>query len=417
MTRNIRIKLSIMMFLMYFIWGAWWVTLGAYMVALDFGDIIGRTYATQGVAAILSPLFIGMIADRYFSAQKVMGVLHLLGAVLLFYISTITGNKTLFYFATLGYMLTFMPTLALSNAIAFGAMTDTVKEFPGIRVLGTVGWIVAGLSLSFIVAKFVLSSGANLTIEQTNWPIRLAGVAAIVLGVLSFTLPDTPPALRGKTLPGISGLLGLDIFKHVKSNAFWVFIIASLLICIPLTFYYSYTNAFLVEKGTSNAVALQSLGQVSEIVFMLLLPLFLLRFGFKYVLLIGMLCWTLRYVLFAFGYAGADIIMMMAVGGIVLHGLCYDLFFVAGQIYIDKSLPAETRARAQSFLTLVTLGIGSLIGGELANAIVNANTNGEVIDWKVVWMIPAALAVVVAIGFALTFHEKKTIKIGGFDDS
>lgn len=404
------------MFLQYFIWGAWWVTLGAYMTAIDFGDIIGRTYATQGWAAILAPLLVGMVADRYFSAQKVMGVLHLVGAGLLFYVSTITENKSLFYFVTLGYMMTFMPTLALANTIAFGAMKDTVREFPAIRVLGTLGWIVAGLSLSFIVAKLVLSSGAGLTIEQTNWPIRLAAIAAIFLGLFSFALPDTPPALKGKAMPGISGLLGLDIFKYVKSNAFWVFIAASLLVCIPLTFYYSYTNTFLVEKGTSNAVALQSLGQMSEIVFMLLLPAFLLRFGFKYVLLIGMLCWAIRYVLFAFGYAGADIIMIMAVGGIVIHGLCYDLFFVAGQIYVDKSMPVETRARAQSFLTLVTLGVGSLVGGELANAIVNANTTGDGIDWKTVWLIPAILAVVIAVGFALTFHEKNTVKFGASND-
>jgi len=409
MTASTRFKLSVMMFLMFFIWGAWWVTLGAYMTRLGFGDIIGRTYGAQGLAAILSPLFIGMIADRYFSAQKVMGILHLIGAGLLFYLTTITDNKTLFYFTTLAYMLTFMPTLALSNAIAFGAMTDTVKQFPTIRVLGTIGWIVAGLSLSFIITGLVLPSGTELTIEQTNWPIRLAAMAAVILGLFSFTLPDTPPALRGKPMPGISGLLGLDILKHVKSNAFWVFITASLLVCIPLTFYYSYTNAFLVEKGASNAVALQSLGQVSEVIFMLLLPFFLIRFGFKYALLIGMLCWTLRYILFAFGYEGAEIIMAMAVGGIILHGLCYDLFFVAGQIYIDKSMPTETRARAQSFLTLITLGIGSLLGGELANAIVNYNTNGGIIDWQTVWLIPAILAIVIAIGFALTFRERKTM--------
>ena len=409
MARMTRLKLSIMMFLMFFIWGAWWVTLGAYMTKLEFGDIIGRTYGTQGLAAILSPLFVGMIADRYFSAQKVMGVLHLMGAVLLAFLTTITSDKTLFYFVTLGYMLTFMPTLALSNAIAFTAMTDSVKQFPAIRVLGTIGWIVAGLSLSFVVTKIVLPTGSVLTIEQTNWPIRLAAGAAVILGLFSFALPDTPPTMKGEPMPGIAGLLGLDILKHVKTNAFWVFIIASLLVCIPLTFYYSYTNTFLVEKGTPNAVALQSLGQMSEIFFMLLLPFFLIRFGFKYVLLIGMLCWVLRYIFFAFGYEGSEIVMAMAIGGIVLHGLCYDLFFVAGQIYIDKSMPLETRARAQSFLTLVTLGVGSLLGGELANLIVNINTNGGVIDWKTVWTIPAILAFVIAIGFAVTFHDKNTI--------
>ena len=403
MTLTLRTQLSAMMFLQYFIWGAWWVTLGAYMAHIGLGDIIGRTYATQGVAAIIATLFVGMVADRYFSAQRILGVLHLAGAALLFFLSTVTADKTLFYTVVLAYMITFMPTLPLSNAIAFNAMTDTERQFPAIRVFGTVGWIVAGLALSFVVAGWVLGAGADVTIEQTAWPIRTAAVAAAIMGGYAFFLPHTPPRAKGAEQLGVWSLLGLDIFKDVRSRSFWAFMACSLLICIPLAFYYGYTNAFLVDQGAPNAVALQSLGQVSEILFLLALPFLIARLGFKWVLLIGMGAWALRYGLFAYGYNEAGLILPFVLIGILLPGICYDFFFVAGQIYVDKRMPPETRARAQSFLALVTLGVGTLIGGELSNMVVNANTSGEGIDWMWVWTVPAILSAFVALGFAATF--------------
>ena len=402
-----RVQLSAMMFLQYFLWGAWWVTLGSYMVAIGFSDIIGRTYATQGWGAIIAPLFVGMIADRYFSAQRVMGTLHLIGAGLLFYLSTITDSRLEFYLTTLIYMATFMPTLPLSNTVAFNAMRDTQKEFPPIRVLGTIGWIVAGLALSFVLAPLVLAGDSPITIEQTVWPVRLAAGAALLLGLFAFTLPDAPPSAAGTAPKGIVGILGLDVFRSGATHAFWVFIACSLLICVPLAFYYGYTNAFLVDKGAPNAVALQSLGQVSEIVFMLILPLMFVRLGIKYVLLVGMVAWAVRYVLFALGYSGSEIILGLAVTGILLHGICYDFFFVAGQIYVDKSLPRETRGRAQSFLALTTLGVGALLGGELANAVVNANSADGAVDWRTVWLIPAALSAAVTVAFLLLFRNAK----------
>ncbi len=407
MNSVLRIQLSTMMFLQYFVWGAWFVTLGSYMAKLGFGDIIGRAISTQGLAAILAPLFVGMVADRFFSAQKVYAILHLIGAALMWFLSTVTGDKSLFYMVTLGYMLSYMPTLALSNSIAMNAITDTQKQFAGVRVFGTIGWIAAGLALSFVVAKMVIPTGAEITIEQTAFPMKLAAIGALVLGVGGFFLPSTPPAAKGQKVQGLLALLGLDVMGKVKDPSFWVFILCSLLICIPLAFYYGYTNAFLVEKNVQNAVALQSLGQMSEIGFMLLLPLILVRVGFKITLLVGMVCWAIRYVMFAYGFEGESIIFSMALVGILLHGLCYDLFFVAGQIFVDAKLPKEARSRAQSFLAFVTLGLGTFIGGELSNWVANTNTVAGQIDWQNLWLIPAGLSVVVAVIFMLTFKENK----------
>lgn len=395
MNWHIRTRLSVMMFAQYFIWGAWWVTLGAYLNASGFDGIIGATYASQGYAAIITPLFIGAIADRYFSAQKLLGILHLVGAALLFWLSTIEGDGRLFFTVVLFYMFLYMPTIPLSNSIAFNAMSSTEKQFPSIRVLGTIGWIVAGLIVGF------------MQVEQTNVPILLAAGASALAGVFAFFLPDTPPkGATGKI--NWRSLTGFDVLSQIRDRSFWIFIICSLLICIPLAFYYAYTNTFLIEQGVERAAAIQTLGQVSEIFFMLLLPLAFARLGVKYVLIIGMLAWALRYVAFAFGFGPAGAVMPMLLLGILLHGVCYDLFFVAGQIYVDKTTSPEIRARAQSFLALVTLGIGTVVGSNLANWIYvsNAVTDNEH-NWRVIWLTPAVLAMVVAIMFALLFKTQK----------
>lgn len=398
MKANIRIRLSVMMFAQYFIWGAWWVTLGAYLNASGFDEIIGATYATQGYAAILAPLFIGVIADRYFSAEKVLGVLHLLGAALLFWLSTISGSGELIFTAVLLYMIVYMPTLPLSSSVALNAMIDTEKQFPAVRVLGTVGWIVAGLIVGF------------LQVEQTTLPILLAALASVFAGLFAFALPNTAPKDDSAGF-NWKAIIGFDVLREIRERSFWVFIICSLLICIPLSFYYAYTNTFLIEQGVKHAAAIQTLGQVSEILFMLILPLVFARLGIKYVLIIGMLAWAVRYVAFAFGFSSDGAVMPMLLLGIILHGVCYDLFFVAGQIYVDKSTDARIRSRAQSFLALITLGVGSVIGSNLANWIYISNTiSASEHNWRVIWLVPAVLSVLVAGLFALKFKKVEIAK-------
>lgn len=389
-----RVRLSLMMFLQYFVWGAWWVPFGSYLMHAGLGSWIGTMFSAQGWAAILSPLFVGAIADRYFSAQKVVGVLHLAGGGALLALSLAGSDPGLVFALTLGVLLAYMPTLALSNAIAFAAMTDTAKEFPAIRVLGTIGWIVAGLLVGWLGA------------EETALPLRMAAGVSVLYGLYAFTLPATPPAASSKRV-GLAGLLGLDAIKG-GDRSFWALIGCSLLLMIPLSFYYAYANPFLVGVGVGAAAGVQTIGQVSEVGFLLLLPLFLRWFGMKTVLLVGMLAWTARYALFAFGFDAGGPYMPMLLVALALHGVCFDFFLVAGQIWVDQRFPTETRGRAQSFLALVTWGVGSIIGSLLANAVYVAHssgTNGQEIDWTGFWLIPSALAAVVAVVFALSFRD------------
>lgn len=389
-----RVRLSLMMFLQYFVWGAWWVPFGSYLMHAGLGSWIGTMFSAQGWAAILSPLFVGAIADRYFPAQKVVGVLHLAGGGALLALSLAGSDPGLVFALTLGVLLAYMPTLALSNAIAFAAMTDTAKEFPAIRVLGTIGWIVAGLLVGWLGA------------EETALPLRMAAGVSVLYGLYAFTLPATPPA-AGSDRAGIAGLLGLDAIKG-GDRSFWALIGCSLLLMIPLSFYYAYANPFLVGVGVGAAAGVQTIGQVSEVGFLLLLPLFLRWFGMKTVLLVGMLAWTARYALFAFGFDAGGPHMPMLLVALALHGVCFDFFLVAGQIWVDQRFPTETRGRAQSFLALVTWGVGSIIGSLLANAVYVAHsggTNGQEVDWTGFWMIPSALAALVAVVFALSFRD------------
>lgn len=394
-----RSRLSLLMFVQFFIWGCWWVPLGTYLNRIGFDDVIGSTYATQGYAAIIMPLFVGALADRYFSAQKVLGVLHLLGGAILLWISTISGEDgaSLFFWSAMAYMLCYMPTIPLSSAVVFKAVQSTEKEFPAIRVLGTVGWIAAGLIVAFFAA------------EETSLPILISAGASLALGLYSFTLPDTPPARQYVKLNWLH-LTGIDVVRRLKDRSYWIFILCSLLICIPLSFYYAYTNTFLNEVGVQSTTAVQSLGQVSEIIFMLLLPLSLHRFGLKWVLMIGMLAWAVRYVLFAYGAGVGEPVMSMLIVGILLHGVCYDFFFVAGQIHTDNQFPPDTRARAQSFLTLTTLGVGTVVGANLANMVYVQNTlSATSHNWLEIWLLPAALAGLVALLFAITFKPNRSL--------
>ena len=398
MNTGIRLRLSVMMFLQYFVWGAWWVPFGSYLMHLGLSGWIGTMFSAQGWAAILSSLFVGTIADRYFAAEKVLGVLHLLGSCALLALSFAHADPALVFALTLASLLAYMPTLALSSTIAFHALSDTERQFPAVRVVGTIGWIVAGLIIGWLGA------------EQTALPLRLAATASALYGLYAFTLPSVPPR-AGSGRVGIIGILGLDAVRH-GDRSFCSLIVCSLLLMIPLSFYYAYANPFLVALGVNAAAGLQTIGQVSEVGFLLLLPLFLRWFGMKTVLLVGMLAWTARYGLFAFGFDAVGPNMPMLLLALALHGVCFDFFLVAGQIWVDKRFPSETRGRAQSFLTLATWGVGSIIGSLLANAIYVAHSypsparaGGAVVDWTGFWLVPSVLAVVVGVAFALSFRN------------
>jgi nucleoside transporter len=397
MTPLIRFKLSLMMFLEFFIWGAWFVTLGTYLLQNlhTSGVQVGVAFLTQSIGAIVAPFVIGLIADRFFSAQKILGVLHLAGAVLLWQASSATDFGA-FYPYILIYMILYMPTLALVNSISFRQMQNPQQEFASIRVLGTVGWIVAGLT----IAKLGWEESGTLVLT-----LKMAAGASALLGGFSFLLPATPPVKKeGPTTMG--DLLGLDAIRLLKNRSYLVFFLASVAICVPLSFYYGFTNPFLNEVGMKSAAGVQSLGQVSEVLFMLLIPVFFSRLGVKKMLAIGMLAWVVRYVFFAFG--NADSTYWMLIAGIVLHGICYDFFFVTGQIYTDNLAGEQSKSAAQGFITLATYGVGMLIGSLLSGQIVDAHkTTGDLHDWHTIWLIPAAIAAAVLVAFLLLFKDQR----------
>jgi nucleoside transporter len=394
---SIRLQLSTMMFLNFFIWGAWFVTMGTYLGSTlgASGTQIGVAYGTQSWGAIIAPFIIGLIADRFFAAQKILGFLHLAGVALMWYIASAPGF-TEFFPALLVYMILYMPTLALVNSISFKQMKHPESEFPSIRVLGTIGWIVAGLIIGWMAWEE--SGSLALTFKMT-------AIASAVLGVMSFTLPNTPPPKAGEKT-SISDILGLDALGMLKSPSYLVFFLASVAICIPLAFYYSFANPFLNEIGVTAAASKQSLGQVSEVLFMLLMPVLFVRWGVKKMLLVGMGAWVLRYILFAYGDNDAGYWMLLT--GILLHGICYDFFFVTGQIYTDNFAGEKFKSAAQGLITLATYGVGMLIGYSISGLVADANLISEnAHDWTRIWLVPAAIAGGVLLVFALMFKEKK----------
>lgn len=406
MKTTTRLQLSTMMFLEFFVWGAWFVTLGTFLInnLHANGAQTGAVFSTQSWGAIIAPFIIGLIADRYFNAEKILGVLHIIGAIFLYQVYSIGAVTNVYppvvFYYLLIYMILFMPTLALVNSISFNQMTNTEKQFPPIRVWGTIGWIVAGLAISF----FVWDSEANIKAGLIKNTFLMASIASLVLGIFSFTLPKTPPKIAKGASVKISEILGLDALKLLKDKNYLIFFIASILIDIPLAFYYQYANPFLTDIGMTNATAKMSLGQFFEIFFLLMLPFFFKKFGFKKTIMAGMLAWAIRYALFAYGNAG-DLTFMLIIG-IILHGICYDFFMVSGQIYTDAKAGPKFKSAAQGLITLATYGIGMLIGFEIAGLIKDAYTTTSAVDWKIIWIIPAGIAFVVFLLFAFSFHDK-----------
>ena len=401
-------RLCIMMFIQFFIWGAWYVTGPNYLETIGFGaEDFGWTYSVGPIAGMISPFLVGMIADRFLPSQVVLGILHLIGTAGMYVATTFmtvenpspdTINIVFFCF-----MLSFFPTVAIVNTVAMSNIADTEKTFPMIRVFGTIGWIVAGLTVSWL--------GADATIDQ----FYLAIGASAVMGLYSFTLPNTPPPAKGTPFSAKQAI-GLDAMSLLKDRSFFVFMIGSFLICIPLAFYYQMAARFITDAGMENPAARMTLGQMSEVLFMLALPIFLKKFGIKTTLLVGMIAWVARYAMFSFG--ADDGVVWMMIGGILLHGICYDFFFVTGQIYTDKIAPPEIRSQAQGMLVFFTLGFGMFIGALVAGQIEAAHTvvveaveagsePGKMVEWASLWLKPAGMAAMVMLLFAFAFSGKK----------
>ncbi len=386
-----------MMFLQFFVWGAWYVTVGIYMGENGMGDISHWAYTVGPLAAVISPFFLGMIADRYFSVEKVLGVMHILGGAAILAAPFAVDSPVTFILLLAFHMLCYMPTIGLTNTLAFHNITDQEKQFPLLRVFGTIGWIVAGVFVSL-----------GLKAETTAVPFYVAGISGLLMGVFSFSLPHTPPPAADKGKITVREVLGLDALAQLNSRPFNVFILSSFLICIPLATYYNFAPIFANDVAISNVAFKMSFGQMSEVLFMLLMPFFFRRLGVKWMLLVGMAAWVLRYALFAF--AATEGVAWMIMFGIILHGICYDFFFVTGQIYVDKKSTPEIRGQAQGFLVFVTLGAGMLIGAQVSGWLNNFYKAGnEVLTataWQSFWWVPAIFAAVIMVFFLLMFKDE-----------
>ncbi len=392
MKSTVRYQLMAMMFMQFFVWGAWYGQASKYLfVQLNAtGNEVGNVYTAFSLAMIVSPFFVGMIADRYFSAQKVLGVLNLIGAAILFYITTVQDAGT-FFWVMLGYCLSFAPCISLTNSIAMSQMKNPEQDFPGIRVMGTVAWIVVTNLVGF------WGVGDNVMIFQ------IAMVSALVLGLVSCTLPNTPPTATGKAT--FAQILGADSFVLFKDRSFLLFFIASIAICIPLSFYYAMANPSLTDSGMTNVENKMSLGQVSEFVFMLLIPLAFRKLGVKWMLAAGLIAWILRFILFGYGDGGSGEWMLYL--AILLHGVCFDFFFVTGQIYTDMKAGPRIKSQAQGLITFATYGVGMAIGSKLAGIVTDIYTVDGVRNWTSIWMVPAIIAAVVLVLFLLFFNDQK----------
>jgi nucleoside transporter len=399
---RVQARLCVMMFLQFFIWGGWFVTMGSFLASnlAASGSQIGSAYSTQSWGAIVAPFIFGLLADRYFQAQRLLCILHLAGAALMVELARAPGFAT-FYPCLLLYMILYMPTLALANAVAFRQLSDPSRQFARIRVWGTVGWIAAGLAISFVFAWDSPEAMSGGSLKNT---FLMCAAASFLLGIYSLTLPSTPPGVDRAAKIHMGDFLGLQALKLLKEKNFLVFFLASVSICVPLAFYYQHANQFLTEIHVANPTGKQTLGQMSEVLFMLMIPVFLQRFGMKTTLLVGMLSWAVRYLMFAFGDAGGGAWLLIV--GIALHGVCYDFFFVSGQIFIDSKAGKDVKSAAQGLITLATYGVGMLAGFWLAGRVTDIYSINDVHDWRSIWLVPAGVAALVFAVFALTFKNE-----------
>jgi nucleoside transporter len=379
-------RLAGMMFLQYVIWGSWYVTINTYLTrTLHFtATEAAMVFGTVSIASLVSPVFVGLVADRFFATERVMSVLYGLSAVCIFAVTRVQS-----FWAVFGLMLLFclcyFPTVSLTNSLTMQQVKDPGRDFPPIRTMGALGWIVINLVIGF------------MRVEAGTTPFVLAGIAALLMAAYSLVaLPHTPPPARG--LPVTLGrVLGLDAIAMLRSRTFAVFAVASVLACIPLTFYYSFTNPYLNDVGVVNAAGKMSLGQVSELGMMLAMPLIFRVASVRAILLGGLAAWAARYVLLAYGNADAG--MWMFYIAIILHGVCYDFFFVTGQLYTDQEAPPHLRSTAQGFITFITYGVGMLIGSLLSGGALDHFTHtvgGEVVrDWRTFWLSSATMSAVI----------------------
>jgi len=403
MKRTIQARLSAMMFLEFFVWGAWYTTVAVFMTANGLEGLTHWPFTVNPIAALIAPFFVGLIADRYFATQRVLGVLHLAGAAFMLAAPSAIGYPLVFILLLLAYNLCYMPTMSLANTLAFHNMTDQESQFPVIRVFGTIGWIVAGLSVSYVGGLFV---GQDVTVASTSFPLYLTAGVSALYGLYSFTLPHTPPPAEGEEV-SVRSIVGVDALETLGSTSFYVFLACSFLISIPLAAYYNFTQVFLQSTGFQDVAAVQTIGQMSEVVFMLLMPVFFVRLGVKWMLGVGMFAWVVRYGLFAMG--APEVVTWMIISGIALHGICYDFFFVTGQIYVDKKASDEVRGQAQGLIILLTYGAGMLIGAQLAGWLFNVIRSGQEMaldQWVTFWWVPALFAGAVLVLFMLFFHDE-----------
>jgi len=400
-------SLCLMMFLQFFIWGAWYPTIAVFMNAHEMGDLTHWPYTVNPIAAIISPFFLGLVADRYFAPERVLAWLHLLAGCIMLLVPLAVGDPFLFVLLLLVFNICYMPTLGLVNAITFHRIEDREAQYPVIRVFGTIGWIAAGLFISFVLGLFT----GGVIPEETAWPLYTTGAAGLAMGLYSFTMRRTPPAAAGKKV-SLSSVIGLDALRELGSRSFYLFIISALLLCIPLAFYYNFTQLYLGATGFTNIAGTQTLGQFSEVFLMLCMPFFFRRLGVKRMMLIAMAAWIIRYGLFSLG--APDALWTLIVTGIILHGICYDFFFVTAHVYMDQQATPANRGQAQGLFVLVSSGLGMLIGAQVAGRIYNTFLGStealSLSDWQVFWILPAFLVILVLVLFAAGFGEGKPLK-------
>jgi nucleoside transporter len=391
MSTLLLVRLWLMVFLHYFIWGAWYSAMSTYLSKLGFeGSQIGLAYGTTAVGALVSPFIVGIVADRFFATQRILGVLHLVGAALLYWVSTLKDFGS-FYPVLIAYTITYMAGHGLTNALTLHHSKNPAKEFPFVMWMASVGWIVAGLTVNWL--KFADNAGM----------FQLASGAALIMGLYSLTLPHTPP--KGANTPvSVGTLLGFDAIKLFRDRSFATFMICSFLICIPLSFYFTWTNQFMTEMNVADPTAKMTLGQVSDVVFLLMLPFLLPRLKAKGILIIGMAAWAIRFSLFALFHQQPTALWMLYTG-ILLHGMCYDFIFVMGRMYVDKRAGEDIRAAAQGLHAIFTLGAGMFVGSWLSGIVAQKYTQGATHDWQPIWLIPAAMGAVLVVVFALLFKD------------